>query len=560
MQRIWMTFAATIVIALALTTLLCAFGMACTPRWQVEPFTNHIAVKTSNTDIRANGITTPQEGHYRTKETHITVRLGGVKSVNAIVREPVGAPDNHAACLFLHGSGTGKSSEAYGDIARAMATAGITTLVPDKRLDNYSMLSRDYVSSANDYAKSLRVLRSWPGVDALKTGIYAESEGTWIATVLTSKHPDLAFAILASSPVVSGRQLMAMSATNYLEAVGAPDAVIHIIPKLTSLSVDNVGPNYADFDATYYRRSLTMPLLINYGTQDTAMPIEQGARLLTRAANAAGNHNVTLRYYNANHQMRTGSLSAPNLPLASHYTHDLEDWVNAVTAGIDAGDWATPMVAGSQPHQMLTAPTDTSPALVTSVGVIAGAIALCLLCALLATLGAPVLIAVGLVRAHRAKRNPQDDIDRCQSTGAACNMQPVFLRFTGSLRASLIVNTVLAVGATCVFLAYLVTVIIDAISLTSNSTMLARHWHVVTALAWMTVVAFAWLLAELITEALRRHAGATAAARNACHAAPDARSSAGTSSVGFGHAMVIVCVVLSTVVSLALLAFWGLFG
>ena len=344
MQRIWMTFAATIVIALVLTALLCAFGMACTPRWQVEPFTNHIAVHSPSTSIQATGVVTPQEGRYQVKETHITIQLSGRVKTVAIVREPIGASEGHAACLFMHGSGTGKSSEAYGDIARAMATAGITTLVPDKRLDNYSMLSRDYVSSANDYAKSLRVLRSWPGVDAAKTGIYAESEGTWIATVLTHEHPDLAFAILTSSPVVSGRQQMAMAATSCLKAAGAPDAIIHIIPKLTSLSVDNVGPNYADFNAAYYRRSLTMPLLINYGTQDTAMPIEQGARLLTQAANAAGNHNVTLRYYNANHQMRTGSLSAPNLPLASHYTHDLEDWVNAVAAGTGVGGWKTPMI------------------------------------------------------------------------------------------------------------------------------------------------------------------------------------------------------------------------
>lgn len=556
-----MTVALTALITVLLVALLGVLGVVCTPRWRVEPFTNHITVKSSSTAIRAKNITSPQEGRYRTKETHITVNLGNGMSVNAIVREPVGAPSDHAACLFLHGSGTGKSSEAYGDIAGAMASAGITTLVPDKRLDNYSMLSRDYESSADDYARSLKVLRAWPGVDAAKTGIYAESEGTWIATVLTSEHPDLAFAILASAPVVSGRQLMAMSATNYLEAVGAPDAVTSIIPKLTSLSVQGVGPNYADFDAARYRKSLTMPLLIDYGTRDTAMPVEQGARLLTRAANAAGNRNVTVRYYYANHQIRTGSAQpAPGLPLESHYTHDLEDWVNAVAAGTDASGWATPMVAGAQPNQTLTAPTDTSPALVTSVGVIAGAIALCLLCALLATLGAPVLIAAGLVRAHRAKRNPQDDIDRSQSAGAVRNAHPAFPHFTGSLRASLIVNTVLAVGVTCVFLAYLVTVIIDAISLTSNSTVLARNWHVVTALAWMAVVAFAWLLAELVTEALRRHTGAVAAARNACHAAPDARSSTGTSSVGFGHAMVIVCVVLSAAVSLALLAFWGLFG
>ena len=50
-----------------------------------------------------------------------------------------------------------------------------------------------------------------------------------------------------------------------------------------------------------------MPLLINYGVKDTAMPVEQGARLLIKAANQAGNTNVTLRYYDANHQLRTGS-------------------------------------------------------------------------------------------------------------------------------------------------------------------------------------------------------------------------------------------------------------
>lgn len=206
-------------------------------------------------------------------------------------------PADRPACLFLHGSGTGKSSEAFGDVANAMASAGITTLVPDKRLDNYTMLHRDYVSSAHDYAKSLEILRKWPGVSRSETGIYAESEGTWIATVLTQQHPDLAFAILTSPPVVSGRQQMTLAATNYLTAAGAPDAVKQLIPRITSLGTQRMGLAYADFDAAKYRRSLTMPLLINYGVKDTAMPVEQGARLLIKAANQAGNTNVTLRYY-----------------------------------------------------------------------------------------------------------------------------------------------------------------------------------------------------------------------------------------------------------------------
>ena len=598
-KRILVTCAATTALALLLTMVLCALGNAMAPKWQVEPFTDHITPTTASTAIQAVNPTTgavlktPQEGAYRTKETHITVALDGGKTVNAIVREPLDAPTDRPACLFLHGSGTGKSSEAFGDVANAMASAGITTLVPDKRLDNYTMLHRDYVSSARDYAKSLEILRNWPGVSRSETGIYAESEGTWIATVLTRQHPDLAFAILTSPPVVSGRQQMTLAATNYLTAAGAPDAVKRLIPRITSLGTQRMGLAYADFDAAKYRRSLTMPLLINYGVRDTAMPVEQGAQLLTKAANQAGNTNVTLRYYDANHQLRTGSnQTVPGLPLEPHYTHDLEDWINAVASGTGADDWATPMVAGAQPDQTVTAPLKTPPALVKSMGVIIGAIAVCLLCALLAMCGAPILLIAGWVRKRYASQRisrdsasvdseiPADSTASADSTipsvSSSLSAQPYAThpigitdhRFPAGMRAALALNTLLAVGTTGVFLAYLVTVIIDAISLTDNSAVLAKNWHVIVMLTWLSLVAFAWLLAEIIVDAFRRHAanrtiaGMGANTKNGHGAAAGSRCDIekdGKACIGSGHVIVATCVVVSAALSLALLAFWGLF-
>ncbi len=592
-KRILVTCAATTALALLLTMVLCALGNAMAPKWQVEPFTDHITPTTASTAIQAVNPTTgavlktPQEGAYRTKETHITVALDGDKTVNAIVREPLDAPADRPACLFLHGSGTGKSSEAFGDVANAMASAGITTLVPDKRLDNYTMLHRDYVSSARDYAKSLEILRNWPGVSKSETGIYAESEGTWIATVLTQQHPDLAFAILTSPPVVSGRQQMTLAATNYLTAAGAPNAVKQLIPRITSLGTQRMGLAYADFDAAKYRTSLTMPLLINYGVKDTAMPVEQGARLLTKAANQAGNTNVTLRYYDANHQLRTGSnQTVPGLPLEPHYTHDLEDWINAVASGTGADDWATPMVAGAQPDQTVTAPLQTPPALVKSMGVIIGAIAVCLLCALLAMCGAPILLIAGWVRERRASRRISRDSASVDSTisnvSPSLSAQPNVAhpigitdhRFPTSMRTALIINTLLAVGTTGVFLAYLVTVIIDAISLTDNSAVLAKNWHVIVTLTWLSLVAFAWLLAEIIVDMCRRHAENRAIAdmnttantkthmKNGHDATTGIRCESkenGKACIGSGHVIVATCVVVSAALSLTLLAFWGLF-
>ena len=598
-KRILVTCAATTALALLLTMVLCTLGNAMAPKWQVEPFTDHITPATASTAIQAvdpaTGATlkTPQEGAYHTKETHITVTLDGGKTVNAIVREPLDAPAERPACLFLHGSGTGKSSEAFGDVANAMASAGITTLVPDKRLDNYTMLHRDYVSSARDYAKSLEILRNWPGVSKTETGIYAESEGTWIATVLTQQHPDLAFAILTSPPVVSGRQQMTLAATNYLTAAGAPDAVKRLIPRITSLGTQRMGLAYADFDAAKYRGSLTMPLLINYGVKDTAMPVEQGARLLTKAANQAGNMNVTLRYYDANHQLRTGSnQTVPGLPLEPHYTHDLEDWINSVASGTGADGWATPMVAGTQPDQTVTAPLKTPPALVKSMGVIVGAIAACLLCALLAMCGAPILLIAGWVRERRASWRASYDSASADSellADSAASSNPLISdispnppaqpdmttpiesadhRFPAGMRAALALNILLAVGTTGVFLAYLVTVIIDAISLTDNSAVLAKNWHFIVMLTWLSLVAFAWLLAEIIVDAFRRHAanrtlaGMGTNTKNGHHATAESRCDIGKDGkacIGSGHVIVATCVVVSAALSLTLLAFWGLF-
>ncbi len=367
------------------------------------------------------------------------------------------------------------------------------TLVQSKRLDDYSMLHRDYEASATDYLTGINTLRSLPNVDANKVGIYAESEGTWITTLITKRDPSIAFTVLVSAPVFSARQQMAVGATEYLHIIGAsegtwittlitkrdpsiaftvlvsapvfsarqqmavgateylhiigapegvegivpkmlslnpgmlgleyasfnaadyrntltmpllvvygtldrsmpveqgaqqllqmavgateylhiigaPEGVEGIVPKMLSLNPGMLGLEYASFNAADYRNTLTMPLLVVYGTLDRSMPVEQGAQQLLQDANSVGNTNTMVRYYPTNHQIRLGSsLSKPGLPLPDQYTHDIESWVNAVAAGATAGDWTTPKIAGSQPFQQFAVPTDIRPGLITSFNVL----------------------------------------------------------------------------------------------------------------------------------------------------------------------------------------------
>ncbi|MCI1220184.1 MAG: alpha/beta hydrolase [Bifidobacterium sp.] len=582
MKRI-SSIAAVSVVLLVLCVLL---GAAMTPNWRVTPLAGAagasgaadsaknsgsdglITVESPDTAIAARGLHTSQEGRYKVRETRLRIRLTPSVTVNALLREPVGAAGKRPGCLFLQGAGTGKASAVYGDLGWAMASAGIVTLVTDKRMDNYTTFQRDYPGMARDYATSLAVLKNQDNVDASRVGLYAESEGTWIASVMAHEHPDLAFMILTSPPVVSGRSQMTMAASNYITTIGAPKPMVQDVSKLISMDFSMLGLRYADFPAERYLNAFTMPLLVNYGTQDLSMPIEQGAAMLREAAHSAGNDNITVRYYPANHQMRVGArTSKPGLPLDRHYTHNLEDWINAVAgepssagnvsgtsvSGTSPNGWSTPMIAGVQPHQRLAVPQTTTPGLIRSLPVLIMLLATVPLCLLVGVIGSLVL---ALADRHRSNQGR----DGSFGTGIA-----------GLLAA----NAIAAVASTAGLLVYLARLVSDALALRNDAATLSTGWTALRALALLSVVAFAWLLVRLGENRLARtvvhtpehlHMGMrnsqdSPSAGMPSTTPPAARTTAkaAVAASGFGHRLVFASLVLSTTSSLVSLAFWGLF-
>lgn len=370
--------ATTLLVAAAVWLVLAVIGALMTPPWQSPRYSDHLAMPTDDTAIAAAdpavGSGTPM-GAYAVRESTVSIPLTASTSVSAIVREPIGAPGKRPAVLMLHGAGTSKAADTYGDIAPQLASAGIVTMVADKRLDTYSLTHRDYVAMARDYEHELDALRAMDDVDASRVGVYAESEGTWITAVMTAERPDIAFTVITSAPVYSGRQQMTAAASTYFTMMQAPQGVIDDIPKLSMLDYGITGLDYADFSALPYYERMRQPALVSYGTLDPSMSVEQGAaEIRDRAANGAGNRNVTLRYYPANHQLRLGSSAAlPNMTLDPNYVRDVASWINAVAAGTDADGWRTPMLAGAQPQQMFAVQfaTPRSPLTLTSMTQIA---------------------------------------------------------------------------------------------------------------------------------------------------------------------------------------------
>lgn len=138
-RRVLNIAAIAVVIALVFSLL----GWAMMPQWSTRPYSDHIAVSSPDPAIAPAHADISHEGRYRTRETKLSIEVDDGVTLPAILREPIDAPGSRPACLFIHGSGT-SGAEDFGDIANAMASAGIVTLVPAKRNDNYTVLHRDY--------------------------------------------------------------------------------------------------------------------------------------------------------------------------------------------------------------------------------------------------------------------------------------------------------------------------------------------------------------------------------------------------------------------------------
>lgn len=345
--------AAALAAGLIAVLIIAALGALLGPTWQPQPFTSSLTLESSETTI-GGAVPTSPVGTYEVRDYVTTIDVAPGVSERVKVRVPIGAGDSLPATVFLHGAGTADYLGFPGQ-ADALASAGIVTVVADKRLDTYSVASRDYVASAADYAHGITLAASLPEVDPGKIGIYGESEGAYIAPVLAADNPDVAFVVLVSAPVVPPRSQGAFAVHNYLAATGVPQDVFRLIPRALGADIPFGWVDYVDFDPQPYQQRITQPTLVVFGTADNSMPQAQGAEQVIADLAVAGNEAVTVRFYDgANHGIRIGDGHGP---LAPGFADDLARWIN----GLPETGTAAPRVAGAEPQQTILAERPAAP-------------------------------------------------------------------------------------------------------------------------------------------------------------------------------------------------------
>jgi uncharacterized protein len=501
----------------ALAIGLALVGAVTGPQWSPVPVDDHIEVATADTTIGGQGPDVQPVGTYEVKETPVVVRLDGT-SVDGIVREPVGAPDGLPGVVFLHGAGTGSSDEAFVDVATDMASAGVVTLVPSKRLDTYTTRHRDYVDMAADYQHSVDLLRARPSVDPERVGLYAESEGTWVAPVLADADPDVSFVVMVSAPVVPPRQQAGFAVDSYLRNTGVPQGVFRAIPRAVGMEMPGGGFEYADFDVTPYLARLDVPTLVVYGTADPSMPVEQGALQIIADAASNGNDDVTVRYYEgANHGIKVGETLVPE------FARDVSAWVQ----GLPGTASASPTVAGGQPVQVYLASAVPSPRWYGNGDPVIGFV---LVGAALLVVGPLVWCVTGLVRRLRRTPHPRG-------------------RLAPGLRWPLVGLAVGSVATMVGLVVYLISVARLALDYQTDAWVVQGGWVAVRLLGLATVVAAAFIINRLSD--LRT-------ARKAVEASPDGGVVVHPAT-GVGARVTLWATVAGATILLVTLAYWGVY-
>lgn len=357
------------------------------PLWRPTPLARDLEVPERDTRIAGSEATDPV-GTYEVLEAVTTVQLNGA-TVEARISMPVGAEGERPGVVFVHGAGTGRFEEAFVGQARALASAGVVAMVPDKRLDTYSDRHRDYVRMANDYLRSVALLREWPGVDPDLVGVYGESEGGWIVPVMATD-TTVGFVVLVAAPVVPPRQQAAFAVDSYLRNTGVPSEVLRSIPRVVGMTIPGGGFEYATFDVSPFQERIRQPVLMVYGTGDAAMPTIQGPLQVIEDMAVGGNDAWTLRYYEgADHGIKVAGELVPE------FLRDLAAWIQ----GLPDTARAEPRVAGAQPYQRFLAEPVARPPWYADGPVVVTMLAV----ASVGLLAGPALLLARRVRGRRAR-------------------------------------------------------------------------------------------------------------------------------------------------------------
>ncbi|WP_433513301.1 alpha/beta hydrolase family protein [Nonomuraea sp. CA-143628] len=269
--------------------------------------------------------------------TEVGFRGGGGLALHGTVLTPAGAKADRPGIVLVHGAGTGTPRKQLLGEAVEFARRGLSVLIYDKRSVGYSLFTRSYSQLADDALGAVAALRTQPGVDPAKVGLWGLSEGGWVVPIAASRSKEVAFIVLVGANGLAPLRQQTWAVAAGLRKAGVSGSLVERAePKLYTAIADG-----GMFPEPYYDPAPTIakvrqPVLGIWGTNDLLTPPKETPPVFARALEAGGNRHYTFQFFpdadHAAHQTPDGGVTRLK-ELAPGYADLVGSWVKDVTGG-----------------------------------------------------------------------------------------------------------------------------------------------------------------------------------------------------------------------------------
>jgi hypothetical protein len=198
--------------------------------------------------------------------------------------------------VMVEGAGN-RGRQELRPAAEAFARHGIVTLIYDKRTVGYSLFHRDYSVLADDALAGLRLLRSRTDVDPARLGLWAQSEGAFVAPLAASRSADVKFVITVGAVGMTPAVQTAWGYGQYLRHAGVSGSLSRTM-RVTAIRVTTGAGLFAEanFDPARAWEHVRQPVLAQWGEFDREALPRESSQIIGHALEHGGNSHYTIRF------------------------------------------------------------------------------------------------------------------------------------------------------------------------------------------------------------------------------------------------------------------------
>jgi hypothetical protein len=228
--------------------------------------------------------------------TDVTLVGGGGVILHGIVVAPRLTGKRRPALVMLEGAGH-RGRQELQPAAEVFARHGVITLMYDKRTVGYSLLRRDYDLLAADAVAAVTLLAIRRDVDPSRLGLWAQSEGAYVAPLACRRSSAVKFVITVGAVGVTPAVQTAWGYDQFLRHAGVGGGLPHTleITALRTMISAGLFPE-ANFDPVPAWQQIRQPVLAEWGEFDRVALPRESSTTIEEALRRGGNTRYTMRF------------------------------------------------------------------------------------------------------------------------------------------------------------------------------------------------------------------------------------------------------------------------